>query len=279
MTAAGTLRDAGPARAAVAVSRVRIPGPPGLVAYQARPASDTSRLPALVCVHGVGRGAREQAAKLTPVAERLGLTLMAPRFDALRYPDYQRVGRRGRGERADLALERGLRALARAGGCDGSALLVGYSGGAQFAHRYAMLHPERVRGVVAVSAGWYTFPDAARPYPYGLRVGGELPGLRIDLSAFLRVPVLTLVGDGDREHDVHLRRSPRLDRRQGCDRFERAKRFTRALAEAAARCGLPARARFAVLPGAGHSFDACMRAGLSGHVESFVRERLAEETR
>ena len=43
--------------------------------------------------------------------------------------------------------------------------LVGFSGGAQFAHRFAMLYPGCVRRVVVAAAGWYTYIDPSRPFP------------------------------------------------------------------------------------------------------------------
>jgi len=48
----------------------------------------------------------------------------------------------------------------------------GFSGGAQFAHRFAFAHPERVRAVAAHSAGSYDPPPArARHLPFLVTVG------------------------------------------------------------------------------------------------------------
>jgi predicted esterase len=55
------------------------------------------------------------------------------------------------------------------GGCTS-----GFSGGAQFAHRFAYAHPERTQAVAAHSAGWYDPPPSwARQVPFLVTVGLE----------------------------------------------------------------------------------------------------------
>jgi poly(3-hydroxybutyrate) depolymerase len=54
------------------------------------------------------------------------------------------------------------------------AFVSGFSGGAQFAHRFAFAHPERTLAVAAHSAGWYDPPPAsARGVPFLVTVGLE----------------------------------------------------------------------------------------------------------
>jgi poly(3-hydroxybutyrate) depolymerase len=226
--------------------------------------------PLLVAVHGISRNAYEQARAFERLAEARGWLLLAPEFDAERHDDYQRLGRVGRGARADRALEDLIdRFLERFSRAPGPRYLVGYSAGAQFVHRYLMAHPERVDGAVLGSAGWYTFPDPTRAYPYGLRVGGELPGVRLSPSRFLRVPVLVTVGSRDTRRDPSLRQSRRVDRRQGCHRRERAMRWAEAMNELARRRGLPEPVRLSVLRGAGHDFQESCAAGLPDEAEAF----------
>ena len=55
-----------------------------------------------------------------------------------------------------------------AGRDPGPVHLFGFSGGAQLAHRFAMLHPHLTAAVYAMAAGWYLLPDESIPYPYGL---------------------------------------------------------------------------------------------------------------
>ena len=127
----------------------------------------------LVAVHGIRRGAREQAALFGARAAALGRVVVAPLFDAERWPAYQRIGG---ARRSDLALLELLESL-RAEGLMGQARfdLFGFSAGAQFAHRFAMLHAERVHHLNVSSAGWYTFPDNTA-FPYGIGAPDRLAG-------------------------------------------------------------------------------------------------------
>ncbi|MEM7408663.1 MAG: alpha/beta hydrolase [Myxococcota bacterium] len=232
--------------------------------------SGVNRGPVLVAIHGISRNVDEHFDVFVPVAERLGCALVTPLFDEVRFEDYQRLGRRGRGARADLALRNLLEEI-RGGLWHGTTVwLFGYSGGAQFAHRYAMAHPEDVRGAVLASAGWYTFPDRARAYPYGLRLGAELAAATLRPGAFLRVPMLALVGDRDTERDDALRSGPGIDRRQGWDRVERARRWVSAMRDAAIERALEPRVHFSTLPGVGHSFPEAVKAGLAERVFEFL---------
>lgn len=118
----------------------------------------------VVAVHGIARDAAEQLTHFRSFAEARGHVLIAPRFDTERDDDYQRLGRRGRGRRADLALDDALRRLAERYGIRfRRRFLFGFSGGGQFVHRYLMTHPDGVDAAVVASAGWYTFPMRACP--------------------------------------------------------------------------------------------------------------------
>jgi poly(3-hydroxybutyrate) depolymerase len=49
--------------------------------------------------------------------------------------------------------------------------LYGHSAGAQFVHRYVLFMPDaRIDQAIAANAGWYTMPDPAIAFPYGLEV-------------------------------------------------------------------------------------------------------------
>ncbi len=234
------------------------------------PADAPRDAPLLVTIHGISRNAREHAESFAPLAARYGFIVVAPRFEEGRYDDYQRLGRRGRGPRADAALDHLIDELERRGLASGELFLFGYSGGAQFVHRYVMAHPERVRAGIVASAGWYTFPDPTVDYPYGIRLDAELPDVRLRPEAFLRVPMLAVVGDDDRERDESLRRSAALDRQQGKNRVERAKRWVRAMRTAARERDMHPRVDLALLEDAGHSFEESMQAGLGERVFGYL---------
>ena len=227
--------------------------------------------PLLVAIHGISRDAHEQARAFESLAEACGWVLLAPEFGEKRHADYQRLGRTGRGPRADHALESLIEHCGeRFSLTFGPRYLFGYSAGGQFVHRYVMAHPERVDAAVVGAPGWFTFPDPKRAYPYGLRVGHELPGVRMSPREFLRTPVLLLVGSRDSERDPSLRQTRRVDRLQGHDRLERAVRWSEAMNGLARRRELPEPVRLQVLKGAGHDFGESCAAGLLDAAEAFL---------
>ena len=220
--------------------------------------------PALVAVHGISLNAREQAQRFMPLVEEYGVALLAPQFLPPVYRDYQRLGRDGLGSRADLALERMLADWQECTGIDTRRInLFGFSGGAQFAHRYAMAHPGSVNALALTAPGWFTFPDDRR-YPYGLRRSPRLPDVRIDLAAFCDVHTAVFVGGDDVERDDALRVSERLDRQQGRTRLDRAQNWVAQMRAASERLQKPTRYRIELLPGCGHDFEQCMTTGALG---------------
>ena len=223
----------------------------------------------LVSIHGVSRNAAEHLGLLRPYAEQHGAALIVPSFAADSYPDYQRMGRKGRGPRADLALIRLLNELGRAVGLDTERVdMFGFSGGAQFAHRFTMAHSGRVRCLVLGAAGWYTLPDHTLPYPYGVADAEGLEGVRLNVLAATRVPTLVVVGERDDcPDDEELNRSEIVRRSQGLDRLQRAQAWKRAMKAYAAGRGESAAVDLQVLPGVGHSFHgAVVEGGLGSRI-------------
>ena len=233
----------------------------GLACWIARPEHADPMQTALVAVHGIGRGADQQASSFAPRAAAMGRIVVAPLFDAAAWPRYQRLA-----GGADAALDRLLDGLSSELSVPlGRVDLFGFSGGAQFAHRYAMLQPGRIRRLSVASAGWYTCPGSA-PYPFGL--GPSAHGTRARAAAmqhrldqFLRLPIDVHVGERDTRRDGNTRRGDALDRQQGRHRRARAARWTEALAIEAAVRGIASRVRFSVLPNCGHDFRRCVQQG------------------
>jgi pimeloyl-ACP methyl ester carboxylesterase len=223
----------------------------------------------LVSVHGVSRNAEEHIELLRPLADRHGVPLVAPVFAADRFRDFQRLGRKGRGPRADLALIRVLNELNLATGWDTSIIdMFGFSGGAQFAHRFALAHPQRVRRLVLGAAGWYTMPDDTLPYPYGTADASGLDAVRLNTVAMARLPTLVLVGErDDRADDEELNRSQVVCGSQGGTRLERAQNWTHAMNTFAADRGEPEQVSLVTLPGVDHSFrNAVIEGGLAAQI-------------
>ena len=225
----------------------------------------------VVSVHGVSRNADEHARLLSAYCEMHGAVLVVPLFSAEQHPDYQRLGRVGRGKRADIALNL---MVAEAAATTGAAAerfhLFGFSGGAQFSHRYVMAHPHRVASAVFASAGWYTLPDPTRRFPQGTRTSKKLPGVRFDAEEFLRVPMKVLVGAKDNQ-SKGLRRSERLDREQGVSRVERARAWVAAMQAAAAAHHLDSIIDYEEVEDCNHSFRrSVLRGGLGEKAFTFL---------
>lgn len=223
----------------------------------------------LVAIHGIRRGADEQACLFATRAAALGRPVIAPLFDARHWPAYQRLGEESRADLALIDLLQRLRSERIAQ--DDRVDLFGFSAGAQFAHRFAMLHPHLIGRLNVTAAGWYTFPDAAA-YPYGLgdpagRADDRGQRMRAVLDAFLGLPIDVAVGANDNVRDSNTRAGAAIDRQQGRDRRARAARWSEALAIAAAVRGIVPQVTFTVLSGCGHDFRTCIeRGGLAEQV-------------
>ena len=237
--------------------------PDGLDCWLAIPARMDVEAAPLVAVHGIRRGAREQAALFGARAAAAGRVVVAPLFDRATWPRYQQLVKKGRADRALIALTASLR---REGMIAGERFeLFGFSGGAQFAHRFAMLRPERVTRLTVAAAGWYTFPDeAVFPYGFGDRRGAKREWgarMRERFDAFARIPVNAVVGARDCLIDQNTRAGEAIDEQQGRTRLVRAGNWAKAIRREALRRDIAPNVNFFILPGCGHRFRACIEVG------------------
>lgn len=224
------------------IEKMRVASPVGaLPARIVRPAALSGR-PPLVVLHGISRNASELATLFLPHAQKSGRIVVVPHFSRKRWPHFQRPSKASRPDGALLALMRLLEGTDPA--FSGPVDLFGHSGGAQLAHRFAMLYPNRVRRLNLVAAGWYCLPDASMSYPYGLRPGEDRQSAlwarrnEAALNAFLQLEVEVFVGTRDTERDEALRKTPELDRTQGLTRLERAETYVRSFRAAALMRGV-----------------------------------------
>ena len=232
---------------------------PGLRYALQLPRNPGPGTPVVVAVHGISRNAADHFDAFAELARSQAAILVVPRFEPAEFADYQRLGRDGRGQRADLALMSLVDSLLASLGLPGGKLhLFGHSGGAQFVHRFVMAHPARVARYVVSAAGWYTFPDESRDFPYGLRH----PPSGLDMSRqrlFLSVPGCAFVGMRDQRRGASLRQRGPVDAQQGTTRIERATRWTEAMNARARALELPPPLQLHRLPGTGHSFGGLVR--------------------
>lgn len=242
-----------------AMFRERLAGPPNTDFLVRLPAQPRRPAPILVSTHGLARNPLQNLIYLAHAADQLGAILVAPFFSKERHHGFQWLETWKGGARADTLLNAFIAKIAADyGGDAGRLILFGFSGGGQFCHRFAMLHPSHVACVVSVAAGWYTFPDDATAFPLGT---GPDRNKRIlpDLNGFLRVPTLVAVGSRDTERNDSLNQRPEVDERQGPNRVVRAQRWVAAINTAAADRGItPPPARIHLLKGAGHALKECV---------------------
>ena len=210
----------------------------------------------LVTVHGISRNARAHVQAFAALAERYGIAVVAPLFDHQNFPDYQRFRRKGRGIRSDHALAEILLDVAgRTPLRTDRFCIFGYSGGAQFAHRYAFANPERITAMALGAAGWYTLPRQKDRFPHGLNSNPIMPDLDFDAEQILQIPACVFVGERDTERDHALNRSARIDKHQGKTRLCRARLWVRMMNRAARHRGLATPILLDTLPRVGHSFS------------------------
>jgi len=234
-------------------------------AHVYKPTIGCSSRPPLLALHGISRRADVVGRTFAKICAARGQTLIVPRFSRKHWPRFQRIGA-ARPDKALLALLHLLQEMGVAQ--TRQVVLFGYSGGAQLAHRFAMLYPQRIAELHVAAAGWYCLPDPTVPFPMGLGTGERAPKCnvpalaQVQLRAFLDLKLRIYVGAEDDQRDAALRKSPALDALQGPHRLARARCFSRSFDGAARASGLSPDVRFRTLPGSAHSLSSCAAAGL-----------------
>lgn len=77
--------------------------------------------------------------------------------------------------------------------------IFGFSGGGHFAHRFAILHPEKLWAASIGASGSVTLLDPERDWWVGIRDIEARFGIRFEQAALARVPVQMIVGEADLE--------------------------------------------------------------------------------
>ncbi len=206
-TAAGADVPAGKAELTVRA------GPVELQVFTYRPASwPGERL--LFVMHGVLRNADEYRDHAIGMGDRFGALVVAPRFDAERFPSraYQRGGLVRRDGTAAPPAEWTYSRLpelaaairARTGRPDAKLFVIGHSAGGQFLVRLAAFANIGAQRIVAANPGSVLLPALDVPFGYGF--GGLPPGLANDerLRAYLAAPLTLYLGTGDDHPDDYF---------------------------------------------------------------------------
>ncbi|MCF6288258.1 MAG: alpha/beta hydrolase [Proteobacteria bacterium] len=224
----------------------------------------------IVLVHGVSRNARDIITSFSQVMDSNSI-LIAPVFTKEYATDYQRLGRKNKGPRADYILQAIVNELKNQYNitCD-KLNLFGFSAGAQFAHRYAFAYPHTVNKVAIVAAGWYTLPSDNIAYPVGLKITDEFADIDFELLRLLRTKFRVYIGEKDYLRDKALNKSKQVDALQGKDRIERAKNWVKSMHQQCLKHKINNKIKLVILPNVVHDFqDANNLAQLSNKVSSW----------
>ena len=205
------------------------PGPIDVFYYAPPARAPTARI--VIALHGNDRDARGMRDNWVGKADAYGLVVVAPAFDSA-----TPLGAPGTSWVTSSRTET-------------TYTLFGHSGGGQFAHRFVMFFPEaRFDRVLAANAGWYTVPDPAIGFPYGIDGG---PVAEDPVQYFSRELVL-LLGDQDTDpNSPGLRHNAQADA-QGLHRFARGQHFAEQSRSIAELGGDGFAWTVEIVPGVGH---------------------------
>ena len=205
--------------------------------------------PIAMVVHGSARDGEYLRNALKPESDRRNAIILMPNFGSAEYSNnYFLLGNLfDDGENPSVASQNDstewtyaiieqlfIHFRAEVASKDARYDLVGFSGGGQFAHRFALFaHRPQCDRIVACSSGWYTLPDAASPYPYGL--GTTQRASDADVRNALATTLHLAVGSADTDpNSSGLRHTAEADA-QGLNRVQRANyAFQRAMDQSTA---------------------------------------------
>jgi pimeloyl-ACP methyl ester carboxylesterase len=216
--------------------------------------------PLLVLMAGVDRNAETYRNHAIALADRLGALVVAPLFDAERFPSprYQGGGIQKKGkpvpkDQWTFSIIRRLAAQVRTqeGKPDLPWYLLGHSAGGQVVDRMAGFLPDGPRRIVAMNPGSLLFPT--RDLPYGFGFGGLPPEFGDDdaLRRYLEAPLTLYLGEEDLVEGVHFDASPTA-MRQGATRLARGRACFDAARRLAEARHWTFRWRKVEVPGIGH---------------------------
>lgn len=231
------------------------------VHYYIPASGDITKMPVIFVFQGADRGYTHLLEAWEKEAEARQFMLFIPQFDKETYPlaDYQEVGVRGtrpgtfkkQEELTPVLIDKIYEHIVKATGHSlGCYNLYGHSAGGQFVQRFMLVHDSPyVRRAIIGSPGWYTFPDTAQAYPYGVK---DIPYIgQEQLKRYLQKDIVLQLATGDTIRESFLRKTPEADA-QGRNRYERGNTFYRYVQELAASHRWRCRWRKVEVEGVGH---------------------------
>jgi len=230
--------------------------------YYYRPSSFKRDGPVLIVVHGLNRNAADYRHYFAEIAQLYGALILSPEFSRKNYRGSRRFNlgnlKNGSGDTLPRSvwsfpvIDRVFdQARVQLGFGQQRYYLFGHSAGSQFVHRMIIFAPSnKMITAVAANAGWYTEPNFAIEFPYGLRdAPADMETLR---RAFGRkLTILLGQGDNDETHKS-LRRTDEANA-QGPHRLARGRRFYQQSKEVARSLEIPFLWRLKEVSGIAHS--------------------------
>ena len=239
------------------------------VSARARAGSEPA--PVVIALHGMGSEGKGFCQRFLDSAELNGWIIIAPTFRYRNWTDPVTVAE------DDVALTRQLVGfldeLPKRFGLrvDSRVSIIGFSRGAQLAHRFALAYPERTRSIAVMSAGTYTLPVAmtqtaagmkSMVFPYGTADLATRFRRESDPAALAQVSFWVAVGAKDNNADDVPRQ---WDLFQGRDRVQRARAFALSLGT----LGVPVSLN--IFPNVGHSMSPDMVVGATKFVTQMLK--------
>lgn len=165
------------------------------------------RRPLVVVVHGSGRTAESYRDYFIEFAEQHACVVLVPLFPlgipALEPQDSYKMRYKSR-VRFDNVLLSMVSEMSENYAVEPRFSLYGFSGGAQFAHRFFYLHPERLRALSLAAPGHITLIDPTRDWPDGTANIQHTFGCHpVDIVVMQDVAIQLVIGSQDNEalHD------------------------------------------------------------------------------
>lgn len=227
------------------------------------PTDRPDTLPIVIMLHGAERNASGYLDQWIPVADLHQYVVVAPEFSkedytgAARYNNgnvwNEKKGQLNPTESWTYSTIEPLYEYVRERTQNGfpGYYLSGHSAGSQFVHRFLYLVPgNHAMRVAIANAGWYTFPDRKRDYPFGLN---QVPVSDETLKRLYGKEIFMVLGEADTvTTSANYNNGPEYDW-QGSGRYQRGQSFYRASGQVAGSLNTPFRWKLITLPGVAHS--------------------------
>lgn len=220
----------------------------------------------MVLIHGLSRNYDDYFDLNYPYAKEKNYTLIIPKFKKYQFGNYNILSTSNKNKkRADLVLKAILEDFSNLSGIELDKInLLGFSAGAQFAHRYSLLYPEQINKLFICSSGSYTFLDETLDYPAGIK--SNTFNFMNKKDEFLKIPIYLYVGEDDTSREGSINKAPILDKLQGKTRVDRAKNWYKHIKTLKDESNIKSDIKFEIIDNSSHNFKECMHNGMSSKI-------------